>query len=205
MYLFGAGGHAKVVIDILRASEKDFRIEAVYDDMPRTARLLDIPVLKSPSGAPDTASEWIICIGDNHARRRVSERLRARFLTAIHPGAVISPYAGIGEGSVIMTHAVVGPDAVVGRHSIINTRAVVEHDCKIGDFVHISPGAVLVGGVTAGEGVHIGAGATVIQGVTIGRWAVIGAGAVILRDVPEYAIVVGNPGKIIKSTPDEQT
>jgi len=203
MYLFGAGGHAKVVIDILRA--KDFRIEAVYDDAPQTARLLDIPVLPSPSGVFDIPSGCIISIGDNHARKRVSERLRVKFLTAIHPRAVVSPYAGVGEGSVIMAHAVVGPAAEVGMHCIINTGAVVEHDCRIGDFVHISPGAVLAGGVTAGEGAHVGTGAAVIQGVTIGRWAVIGAGAVILRDVPDHAVVAGNPGKIIKLNPDEQT
>ncbi len=203
MYLFGAGGQAKVVIDILRASQKDFPIEAVYDDAPRTNRLLDVPVLRIPNGAFDTTSEWIISIGDNRIRKRLSERLKVKFQTAIHPRAVVSPHVGIGAGSVIMAQTVVGPDAEIGMHCIINTSAVVEHDCILGDFVHVSPGAVVAGGTIVGEGTYIGAGASVIQGITIGRWVVIGAGTVILQDVPDHAVVVGNPGKIIKSTSDE--
>ena len=56
----------------------------------------------------------------------------------------------------------------------------------------------MAGNVAVGEGTQIGIGAAVIQGVTIGKWATIGAGAVIIEDVPDFAVVVGNPGRVIK-------
>ncbi len=88
------------------------------------------------------------------------------------------------------------PTAVLVNYVIINTGASVDHDNIIGDYCHISPQATLCGNVSVGEGTHIGAGAVVIPGIKIGKWAVIGAGSVIVRDVPDYAVVMGNPGKI---------
>lgn len=90
------------------------------------------------------------------------------------------------------------PEAQIGRHYIINTGAVVEHDCKLADFIHVYPNASLAGNVSVGVGTHIGIGATVIQGIKIGQWATIGAGAVIIEDVPDFAVVVGVPGKTIR-------
>lgn len=78
-----------------------------------------------------------------------------------------------------------------------NTNASIDHDCHINDFVHISPNATVSGGVTVDEGTHIGAGATIIPSIKIGKWAKIGAGSIIIRDVPNYATVVGNPGRVI--------
>jgi sugar O-acyltransferase (sialic acid O-acetyltransferase NeuD family) len=86
----------------------------------------------------------------------------------------------------------------VGKHSIINTNSCIDHDCVLNDFVHVSPNAALAGSVTVGEGTHIGISACVIQGIKIGTWATIGAGAVVVDDVPDYAVVVGNPARIIK-------
>jgi acetyltransferase EpsM len=68
----------------------------------------------------------------------------------------------------------------------------------VADFVHISPNAALAGNVKVGEGTQVGIGACVMQNITIGKWATIGAGAVIIRDVPDYAVVVGNPGRIVR-------
>lgn len=81
---------------------------------------------------------------------------------------------------------------------IVNTGASVDHDCKIDDFVHISPRATLCGNVIVGEGTQVGAASVIIPGIKIGKWCTIGAGTVIIRDVPDYAVVVGNPGKVIK-------
>ncbi len=94
-------------------------------------------------------------------------------------------------------------DTKIGKHCIINTAASIDHECVLEDFVHISPNATLSGGVYVGEGTHIGSGAVIVPNIKIGKWATIGAGAVIIRDVPDYATVVGNPGRIIKT--DKQT
>ncbi len=97
-----------------------------------------------------------------------------------------------------MPKACVNAEVKIGKHCIVNTASVIEHECVIEDFVHISPNATLAGNITVKEGAHIGIGANIIQGVNIGKYAVIGAGAVVISDVPDYAVVVGNPAKLIK-------
>ena len=91
----------------------------------------------------------------------------------------------------------------IGKHCIINTKASIDHDCIIDDFVHISPSVTLCGNIVVGEGTHVGAAATIIPNIKIGKWCVIGAGAVITKDVPDHSLVVGVPGKIIKSLENE--
>ena len=199
MYLFGASGHGKVVIDIIKTSVKELEIEAVYDDNPKLTSLLDIPVLlTNPEVLNNQGCQWFISIGNNKFRKQTAQKIKGSFLKAIHNSAIISDTSEIGEGTVVMANAVVNPDAKRGKHCIINTNATIEHDCIIEDFVHISPNVALAGNVVVGEGTHIGIGACVIQGVKIGKWCTIGAGAVIIKDVPDYAVVVGNPGRIIK-------
>jgi acetyltransferase EpsM len=193
MFLFGASGHGKVVADIILSSMSKITIEAIVDDNPKVEAILSIPVVKTNELFLQQKKECIICIGDNLIRRKVAEKINATYLTAIHKSAVISHFSNIGEGTVVMANAVINPDAVIGKHCIINTGAIVEHDCIIEDFVHISPNASLAGAVTVGEGSHIGIGACVIQGIKIGKWATIGAGAVVIKNVPDYAVVVGNP------------
>ena len=99
-----------------------------------------------------------------------------------------------------MPLAAINSQVLIGRHCIINTGAVVEHDSILEDYVHISPKAAVAGNVRIGEGSHIGIGAVVIPGITIGKWTTIGAGSVIIKDVPDYATVVGNPGRIVGTT-----
>lgn len=195
MLLFGASGHAKVIIDILK--KNNIRVEKILDDEPKVDNIFGIPVEKNRFDTT-LCIDAIISIGNNEIRERISRKFQFNYIKAIHPMAIVSEYALVGEGTVVMANAVINPDACIGRHCIINTGAVVEHDCQISDFVHISPNASLAGSVEVGEGTHIGIGACVIQGVKIGKWATIGAGAVIIRDVPDGSVVVGNPGKIIK-------
>jgi acetyltransferase EpsM len=101
-----------------------------------------------------------------------------------------------------MPSVIINAGTIVGKHCIINTAAVVEHDCIIEDFVHVSPNGTICGGVKIGEGTHIGAGATVIPNVTIGKWCVIGAGAVVTESIPDFSLVVGVPGKVVRKLAD---
>lgn len=194
--LYGASGHGKVIIDILNAA--GVKIKSVIDDNPKSASILDISITKTSEFDMSALGDTVISIGNNRVRKMLSKSLRANFVMAVHPSAIISQDAFIGEGTVIMAGVAVNPDATIGKHCIINTNATIEHDCSIADFVHVCPGVSLAGNVTVGEGTQIGIAATVIQGIFIGKWATIGAGAVIVSDVPDYAVVVGNPGKIIK-------
>ena len=200
-YLFGASGHAKVILDILKLSRKS--VIGIFDNNPNVADLLSIPVHKSDvlNSILNSNDKIIIAIGDNELRKKKVIELKGLiFNTAIHPSAIVSNNINIGEGSVIMATSIINTGAKIGKHVIINTGALIEHDCIIEDFAHVSPKAALAGNVTVKEGAQVGINSSVRQGITIGKWAVVGAGAVIVKDVPDYAVVVGNPGKIIKYT-----
>lgn len=193
MYLYGASGHAKVIIDILTANH--ILIDALIDDNPELTELHGIPIVHSSEGL----SPFIISIGNNKTRQIIAERIRGPFCTAIHPSAIISESARIGEGTVIMQGAIIQSDVRIGQHCIINTAATVDHECIIEDFVHISPNASLCGNVCVGEGTQIGAGSVIVPGVKVGRWSLVRAGSVVTRDIPDYCIAAGNRCKIIKN------
>lgn len=194
--LYGASGHGKVIIDILNSA--GIKIKSVIDDNPKSESILGIPVSKTSDFDMAALGKTIISIGNNKIRKKLSQSIVADFTIAIHPSAVISSNSSIGEGTVVMARVAINPDVTIGKHCIINTNATIEHDALIADFVHICPGVSLAGNVTIGEGTQVGIGAAIIQGISIGKWVTIGAGAVILNDIPDYAVVVGNPGRIIK-------
>lgn len=193
MYLYGASGHAKVIMDILRDSGQS--IEGLVDDNPNINELMGVPVFH---GRTDL-SPMIVSIGLNAIRKKVVERLSCDFGLAVHPSAVVSDSSTIGKGTVVMQGAIIQADAEIGKHCIVNTGASVDHECQIGDFVHISPHSTLCGNVHVGEGTWIGAGSTILPGVKIGKWCVIGAGSVVAKDIPDSVLAVGNRCKIIKS------
>ncbi|MBO7537932.1 MAG: acetyltransferase [Prevotella sp.] len=195
MYLYGAGGHARVVRDILES--QGLKVSGIYDDNLDVAKWMENEV----SHELNTDDEIIVCIGKAENRKTVVERLQQlgmKFGTAIHQSAIVSPFAEIGEGSVLMAGTIVNSGSRIGRHCIINTGAVVEHECLTGDYVHISPHATLCGSLTIGEGSWIGAGAVVVQGVKVGKWSIIGAGSVVLKDIPDGVVAYGNPCKVIR-------
>lgn len=196
MVLFGASGHAKVIIDILEKMGVD--IAFLVDANPDVTELAAYKVVHEDEFKGDDKREVIISIGDNAIRKKLANQLNAEFGWAIHPSAILGDDLNIGEGTVIMAGAIVNSSTDIGKHCIINTSASVDHDCKLEDYVHISPNATLCGGITVGEGTQVGAGATIIPNLTIGKWATIGAGAVVIKNVPDGAKVVGNPAQIIK-------
>jgi len=196
--LYGASGHAKVICEILEAQR---RIPfGLIDDNPLVTSLLEYPVYNTLQQAAVGAEDhFIISIGSNRIRKIVAEKLSdVKFTNAIHPAAVISPRCVTGQGTVVMSNVSVNVQSNIGNHVILNTNCSIDHDCLLEDFVHISPNAALAGNVQIGEGTQIGIGAAVMQNIRIGKWVMVGAGAVIIRDVPDYAVVVGNPGRIIK-------
>ncbi len=201
VFIYGASGHAKVVIETLEKQGED--IAGLIDDDPKTAELLGYRVTKA-LGELNNRDNWIIAVGNNLIRKRISMRIvSSSFAKVIDPSANISPRSTIGEGSVIFSGVCVNSSSDIGKHVILNTNCSVDHDCLLGDFVHISPNVALAGNVCVGEGTHIGIGACIIQGVSIGKWATVGAGAVIIENIPDYAVVVGVPGKVIKYNKNE--
>ena len=196
LFLFGASGHGKVVSDIARSN--DIVINAFVDDAPKSKYLSGTPVLLSNEVNDYSDKVFVISIGDNRIRKSISEKIECSFLTVVHKSAIVSSSVKIGDGTVVMNSSNINSDSKIGKHVIINTAAVVEHDCILEDYVHISPNATVAGNVSIAEGTQIGAGAVIIPNINIGKWVTIGAGAVVIGDIPDYAVVVGNPGKIIK-------
>ena len=195
MYLIGAGGHAKVVRDILDACSIPF--SGVVTDNLKEVTFMEKKILHSMDGV----DEAIICVGNNRTRKKLAEEMSQQgitFGTAIHPSVIMSKYASVDEGTVIMQGVVIQSCAKIGKHCIVNTSASIDHDNVLSDFVHISPHATLCGEVEVGEGTWIGAGAIVRQCVKIGRWSVIGAGSVVVHDIPDGVLAYGNPCKVIR-------
>ncbi|MDO4924971.1 MAG: acetyltransferase [Turicibacter sp.] len=202
--LLGAGGHAAVIIDILKAQiakGEKIKIKGLLDDSNKT-ECVGYPILGSTLEANDFNEEntyFIIAIGSNEIRYKLSEKYSyLKFFTAIHPSAIIGSQVEIGDGTVVMPNVVINANSKVGQHVIINTGAIVEHDNLIGDYVHLSPNATLCGTVRVKPLTHIGAGSTVIQGKMIGRQSMIGAGATVITDIPDQVVAVGTPAKVIK-------
>ena len=198
MYLLGASGHAKVIIDSLKASGK--KISGLFDDNPEVKELLGYNVFGPFDPIRLGDEELIISVGLNHIRKKIVDKLpgEIRYGNAIHPSAIISEHASLGEGTVVMQGAVIQSCVSIGKHCIINTTASVDHDCLLEDYVHISPNATLCGAVSVGEGSQVGAGAVVIPGVKIGKWSLVAAGAVVMKDVPDNVLVLGNPARVVK-------
>lgn len=197
MLLYGASGHARVIVSILRAMGQD--VSAIFDDDLAKKDLTHIPVIGRYDPNHEPAAPLIISIGYNAIRRKVAEKIQHRFNTAIHPTATVDESVVVGEGTVIMHGAIVQAGTSLGKHVIVNTGATVDHDCQLGDFVHVAPGVTLCGSVRVGEGTLIGAGSVVAPNLTVGANCAIAAGSVVITSIPDGTTVCGNPARTIRS------
>jgi sugar O-acyltransferase (sialic acid O-acetyltransferase NeuD family) len=198
--LIGAGGHAKVVLEALRAADPGAAIRVFDESSANPGKaLLGITIERLPANGavPGVAH---VAIGEAAVRERISRALLqagVQLLTVAHPAAVVSGSARLAPGVFAAAHCVIGPQAVLGQGVIVNHGAVVDHDCAVGEWSHIAPNATLGGGVGIGRSVLVGAAATLLPGVQVGDRAIIGAGAVVIRDVPPQTKVAGVPARAI--------
>lgn len=193
--LFGAGGHARVLASVIEALNN--KIAGVFDSNSAITMLDGVPHLGEYDPLTEPEAEVLIAIGDNKLRHALARTIQHNFGRLKHPSAIVDKTVTIGEGTQILHAAIVNRGTVVGKHCILNTASSVDHDCQLADFIHIAPKATLCGGVIVGEGTLVGAAATVLPNIEIGKNVSIGAGAVITKNIPDHAIVVGVPGKIV--------
>lgn len=190
--ILGAGGHAHVIADAVALCGD--KVIAFLDDdknvVDRCGSISDYVKFKD--------AEFVIGIGNADVREHISCELNVKWYTAIHPSAIISPSATIGEGTVVMPNAVINARAIIGNHCIINSGAIIEHDNVISDFAHISVGAKLGGTVSVGKKTWIGIGSTIKNNVKICSDCIIGAGATVIDDIREIGTYVGVPARKIK-------
>ena len=202
--VLGAGGHAKVLVDALLAGGLA-PLGLLDRDPARVGQeVLGCPVLGTDAALAGFDPRETLLVNGLGSTRHVGARAALftrlleqgyRFLSVIHPSAVVAASAGLGQGVQIMAGAVVQAGAVLGDNVILNTGARLDHDSRLGDHVHAAPGATVCGGVRVGANTHLGSGATVIEGTTIGKHCLIGAGAVVVRDVPDGVTALGVPAR----------
>jgi len=194
--LYGAGGHAYAMLGVLDALD-EYQPTIVYDDAPRESTIMGVPVDSYRTQDSETTI-FCISIGDNKARAQVAEHLSGEFPVLCHPKAVVGTGFQAGEGCMILAGSIIDTDVQIGRFTILNNQSTLSHNVRVGEFCHIAINVAIAGRVTIGNRVLIGAGAVVLPGITIADGAVIGAGAVVTKNVPKNAVMVGNPGKIIR-------
>jgi sugar O-acyltransferase (sialic acid O-acetyltransferase NeuD family) len=202
MLIYGASGHGSVVLSILESL--NYSVNGFFDDNSNLIEFENYKLFGKYSSTIYPESPILITIGDNLTRFNLAKLITHPFFYGCFSKyAIIDNNVSIGCGTVIFQSTVIQKGTKIGMNCIINTNASVDHHCIIEDFVHIAPSSTLCGNVKVGEGSHVGAGSTIIQNIRIGKWCVIGAGAVITKDIPDYSLVVGVPGKIIKSLRNE--
>ena len=197
--MLGAGGHAKVMIEALRAA--GWTPGGLLTPDPDASALLGVPVLGGDdalNSLRDRFEAVAVAVGDNQARVRIGANVRMlgyALPPVIHPTAHVSPSATVGEGAVVMARAVVGALARIGSLAIVNTGAMIEHVCVSGAAADVAPGAVLAGAVTVCARALVGIGAVARPGVVVGADAVVGAGAAVIAAIPPGAVWAGVPAQ----------
>jgi sugar O-acyltransferase (sialic acid O-acetyltransferase NeuD family) len=197
--IYGAGGHAKAVMEMVK-SIGTFQIAGILDDnVPAGTRILDIPVLGSREVIRELVEHGlrqavngvggIIDINIRVKLFQLMEDNGLSFPALMHPKATVEQSAIIGDGVQVFANAYVGSSTVLNPRCMVNTNAVVSHDCNIGSYTHIAPGALLAGHVHVGERSLVGMGVTTAIGIKIGNYVRIGNGAIIYADIPDKSII----------------
>jgi len=200
IYLLGAGGHASVLVDMLKENGADISFICSPNIDSTRKVLADIPVLNDENVLLHEKTADLVLVNgigslpNDTLRNKVFNKFSEHgflFTSVISKHAVVSSFATLGHGVQVMPGAIVQAGANIGDNTIINTGAIIEHDCVIGKHNHIAPGVTLSGHVNTGDNVHIGSGATVIQNISIGTGTVIAAGAIVTKHIESEKIVFG--------------
>lgn len=209
--IYGAGGHAKVVFDLLRSnSYSQYNVIGFVDPSPSGQVFCGLPIFEKTPANHFQSGLGVVAIGENFSRGKLVKQLQAiypeaRFLTVVHPSAVIGADVSIGEGTVIMPGAVINTGTRIGSHCIVNTKSSADHDCVLEDFASLAPGVTLGGSCSVGEFSAVSLGANLIHGVSIGGHTVVGAGSLVLENITSLVVAFGTPCRVIRvRNPDDR-
>lgn len=202
--VIGAGGHSKVVIDILQEQPEYHIVGCIDNDENKV--ISDVPVIGQDKDLEKFYTSGVrhavIAIGDNYIRNKLYNKVRSigyEMINAISKHSCVSKNAILGSGVVIMPGAIINAYTSISDNVIINTGTTIDHDCRIGTSVHIAPGCNIAGSVQIGEGTFVGLGSKVIDSIIIGEWSIIGAGSVIITEISNNVLAIGHPAKVIRT------
>ncbi len=191
--IVGTVGHSTIAADI--AILNSYQIVGFYDNFSQ-ARSAE-QYLGSVAAIRDSPYKLICAIGDNAVRKKVTNMTPdEKWMTLVHPSAVVAESASIGTGTIVCAGAVVQPCCIIGKQTIINTRASIDHQCIIGDYCHIAPGSTLCGNVHIADSTFVGAGTTIINEISVGENVLIGAHSLVIRNIANNMKVFGIPAKV---------
>lgn len=194
------------VIRAVERAQAGFRVIGFIDNDPdkRGTEFVGYPVFGGFDVVPDLVARGArfvnLITGSTTVRYETGRELAAlgcAFTNLIHPSVDLT-MVQLGVGNYVQENVVLQAEVRVGHNCAINAGAVISHESALGDSVFVAPGCRVAGLVSVGAGTQLGIGSTVLPRLTIGRWVMIGAGSVVIEDVPDYATVVGNPGKVIR-------
>ncbi|MGR6832896.1 acetyltransferase [Aliivibrio wodanis] len=197
LVVIGGGGHASVLVDILRSQQREVLAIVSPEDISQRRVFSGLIHLKNDDDvlgfAPDSVHlvNGVGVLPKSGVKRKLNEyflSLGYSFETVISDSAQVSSFAEIEQGAQIFSGTIIQAGAVIGAHTIINSGVIIEHDCHIGEYNHIAPKATLCGQVTTHNGVYIGASATVIQNITLEQGSIVGAGAIVTKNISSEQI-----------------
>jgi sugar O-acyltransferase (sialic acid O-acetyltransferase NeuD family) len=203
--IVGAGGFGREVLQWARDAWPG-RASLVGGFLSDDPRRLDgfsceVGIVSAVHDYRPAAGDYLLLgIGVPYSRRRVAEHLRtrdARFLTLVHPLAVVAESADLAEGSIVCPFAVISHSARLGRCVLVNYHASLGHDAVAGDFVVLSPYSTLGGGATVGDDAFLGLHASVGPAKTVGARSKVSANSCVLSDTPDDSLIYGVPGRIL--------
>lgn len=206
--IFGSGGHAKVIVDIIEKQEK-FNIAGFIDGyQEKNTVIMGYRVIGDEFSLEEiiVSNEiygGIIGIGDNSIRAKVRDKIikiipNFKFLNCIHPKSILGKDVTLGVGNVLMAGAIINSSTIINNHCILNTNSSIDHDCLMSDFTSIAPNATIGGNVKIGDYSAIGIGVNIFHNINIGYNCIIGGGSLVCHDTKENSIYYGSPSKFIR-------
>lgn len=206
--IYGASGHAKMIIDSIE-KQNNYNIKGFVDSYkPLHLSIYNYKIIGNLDTLPELIKTHniegiVIAVGDNYARQMAYKNIiniapQLQFVSIIHPTAVIAKDVKIEEGTAVMANAVVNASAKVGKVCILNTASTLGHDSEMADFSSLASGVHIGGNVQIGFCSAISLSATIIQNISIGDYTVVGAASLVLKPIGNYKLAFGSPIHTLK-------
>ncbi len=207
MLIAGAKGHAIEILEVFHQNNElgsIFFFDDVSEDLDHElfGKFPIITTLEEARCYFIERPEFVLGLGNPYLRKMIADKLTLQggiLTSVISKSASLGHYEILlGTGLNLMQNVMISNCVTIGKGSLINSHSSLHHNVKIGDYCEISPNSVLLGGCSLGDFCSVGSNATILPNIQIGNHATIGAGAVVNKDLPEGAVAVGVPAKVIK-------